>query len=393
MRAICTHFDKLIKMKTPLLLLWLTLCCSLLLAGSAPSAAATASLPSTPAAAAAGVDVFVAGEAGYYCIKIPNLIAFGNGRLVALAEARNGSCSDYAPTSLVTKRSVDGGLSWTPLQVVHAEPGHVIGNAAPVLLRSTGRLLVPFCRDNLEVYQTYSDDGGVTWALPVPVSNATKQEWRWIGLGPPSAIQLQSGRVIVPSYHDTSPHWEDGTLTHVHLLLSDDEGVNWRIGASIDADGEGDDYSNECSAVELVGQPNAVLVNARTLASHRVQLLSLDGGSTFSGAPQLKHDLPQPLDGCEGAMVQLPNGTLLLSNPAALTLRFNLTLHASHDQGASWLPIAVIDEQPSAYSALAVWPNTSGGKLTTVGLLYERAPPPPQIVFVPTAITYRNLTL
>lgn len=336
--------------------------------------------------AGAAVDVFTAGEGGYFCIKIPSLVRLPGGLLLAFGEARTDNCSDFTQTALVSKRSVDGGATWSALTVVHAEPGKVIGNAAPVVLPS-GRVLLPFCRNNLQVLQTYSDDQGQTWALPRLVDNVTRPDWRWIGLGPPTAIRLRSGRLLVPAYHDLSPHWEDGTFTHVHLLLSDDQGETWRIGAEIDGRGHGDDYSNECSAVELASTPNAVLVNARSLGSYRVQLRSLDGGETFAGSPEIKRDLPQPLDGCEGAMVALPNGTLWLTNPAALTLRFNLTLHASDDAGHSWRPILVIDPLPSAYTALVLLDSQ------TVGLLYERAPPPPRAVFVPSAITFLNLTV
>lgn len=55
-------------------------------------------------------DVFGKGEGGYFCIKIPDLLHLRrSGRLLAFGEARTGSCSDYAATDLVTKRSDDGG--------------------------------------------------------------------------------------------------------------------------------------------------------------------------------------------------------------------------------------------------------------------------------------------
>ena len=56
------------------------------------------------------VTVFSAGEAGYYCIKIPYLHATHAGSLLAFAEARghvgnDSDCSDWARTDLVWKRS------------------------------------------------------------------------------------------------------------------------------------------------------------------------------------------------------------------------------------------------------------------------------------------------
>jgi sialidase-1 len=53
------------------------------------------------------VDVFTAGEGGYFCIKIPGMIQTTNGTLIAFGEARMFSCSDYTWT----------GLHWTPAPV------------------------------------------------------------------------------------------------------------------------------------------------------------------------------------------------------------------------------------------------------------------------------------
>ena len=55
----------------------------------------------------------------------------------------------------------------------------VIGNAAPVLLRDSKRVLVPFCRNNLQVMLTYSDDDGVTWSQPVNITGVTEPSWEW----------------------------------------------------------------------------------------------------------------------------------------------------------------------------------------------------------------------
>jgi hypothetical protein len=56
---------------------------------------------------------------------------------------------------LVFKRSFDGGETWTPLQILYTNSTHddwvVIGNSAVVQDRNTGKILVPFCRNNLQV--------------------------------------------------------------------------------------------------------------------------------------------------------------------------------------------------------------------------------------------------
>lgn len=66
----------------------------------------------------------------------------------------------------------------------------MIGNAAPVQDRGSGRILVPFCRNNHDVLLKYSDDDGVSWSTATPVPSATMPQWRWIGLGPPGSVYI-----------------------------------------------------------------------------------------------------------------------------------------------------------------------------------------------------------
>ncbi len=114
------------------------------------------------------MDVFSAGEGGYYCIKIPVLLSTQNSTLIALGEARRPDCSvyaleimtvfslttgvclqDYTWTDLVIKRSTDGGATWSNLTVLYSNSSttdfNVVGNAAIVQDRDTGEL----CRHQL----------------------------------------------------------------------------------------------------------------------------------------------------------------------------------------------------------------------------------------------------
>lgn len=174
------------------------------------------------------IDVFSAGEATYFCIKIPTIVLTSKSTLLAMGEARSkggNSCSDFTGTDLVIKRSTDMGLTWSPLRVVHSENNTVIGNVAPVQLKS-GRILFPFCKNNVDVLITWSDDDGLTFSDPMPLPAATKPSWKWVGLGPPAGLLLESGRVLIPSYHTTVIHG-DGEISKGHTLISDDEGKTW----------------------------------------------------------------------------------------------------------------------------------------------------------------------
>eukprot|EP00050_Salpingoeca_kvevrii_P008576 m.303703 g.303703 ORF g.303703 m.303703 type:complete len:390 (-) comp16122_c0_seq1:124-1293(-) len=329
------------------------------------------------------IEVFTRGEGGYACIKIPYILATRNGTLLAFGEARHESCGDYAGTDLVWKRSTDGGSTWGPLGVVFSNSSvarnesNVIGNAAPVQDRHTGRILLPFCRNNAEVLLTHSDDDGKSWVLPPRnlTDVAIWPEWKWVGLGPPAGLQLASGRILIPAYH-TLFHDLDGTFSHLHNMVSDDLGATWRI----DWVSRGDHmiFANECQAVELFAN-NTVLVVARTLHLHHAKAMSWDGGHFFNPI-ELIPELEQPRDGCEGSTILHPHTGWLfyssISEDSLLGLRRNMTLWVSKDHSDSWQLVKVIDSGPAAYSALTLLPDGS------IGLLYEWAEKM-RLVFLP----------
>ena len=219
------------------------------------------------------VDVFTRGEGVYYCVKIPELLRLASGVLLAFGEARMFSCGDYTATDLVVKRSHTAGRTWEALQVVssmsqNGTVANTVGNAAPVQLRgSGGRVLVPFCLNNSKsMFLTWSDSDGALWAPAVPLKGLTSRpDWNWIGLGPPGALQLRSGRILVPAYHSVNgvyPEDDNGDWSHGHVLLSDNNGSSFFLGAT--QFGSGAHYSNECQAVEL--RNGSVLIITRSIS-------------------------------------------------------------------------------------------------------------------------------
>jgi sialidase-1 len=330
--------------------------------------------------------VFSSGEGGYECIKIPVLLRTLENSLLAFAEARKHSCSDFAWTDLVVKRSVDNGLTWSPLLVVRSESGPglphtVIGNAAPVQLKASRKILVPHTSNNSIAWCTASTDDGQTWSKAASLENVTKPEWKWIGTGPPGSVELENGRILVPSYHSKYRGNLINNIVHGHVIVSDDEGESWRLGAT--QFGEGDKCSNECQAVQL--NNGSVLINARSFATltkqKRIQTLSNDGGLTF-GPTRWVDDLPQPFDGCEGSMIRLPqNGSLYFSGPDSYLKRDHLTVWKSENEGLSWETYVLVDPGASGYSSLQTHENV-------LELLYEQSDED-DLIMAPDRFVYR----
>lgn len=335
-----------------------------------------------PSAGAAGertsVDVFVSGAGGYHAYRIPALVLTRSGTLLALCEGRKTSRADDGDIDLVSRRSTDGGRTWQPQQLVFEEGGTArvtIGNPCPVVDQQTGRIWLPFCRNNHDVLITSSTDDGRTWAPPRTITASVKEpDWGWYATGPGVGIQIRegphAGRLVIPCDHGRTIAGKRAMFSHV--IFSDDHGQTWKLGGTVDR------HTDECQVVELAG--GSLLINMRNYwgrdggrperGGMRAVARSKDGGRTWS---PLEFDpaLFEPI--CQASLIAVPRPGrpgarwLVFSNPAATDARRNMTVRISDDEGKTW-PLAVpVDEGSSAYSCLAALPD--GG----IGLLYERA--------------------
>ncbi len=195
--------------------------------------------------------LFKAGrEPGYACFRIPAIVRTVRGTLLAFAEGRVLNCGDAADIDIVLRRSTDGGRTWGPLQVVNEGGGDTHGNPAPVVDRATGRVLLA------ETYNTgrtdagncavpcdrtphlqYSDDDGLTWSAPRDLGpQILPPGWNsWYATGPVHGVQLTRGPHAGRLVFGVNAETFDGTritANHAALVVSDDGGDTWRIGAT-----------------------------------------------------------------------------------------------------------------------------------------------------------------
>lgn len=309
------------------------------------------------------VDVFVSGQEGYACYRIPSMIHVGGDDVLVFAEGRKYSCADHGHNDVVLKRSTDGGRTWGALEFVYGESDAMhnvtIGNEAPILVSSTTNgasgndIVLVACRNNKGVLQLRSQDFGRTWSAMENVSSATLPTWNWVATGPPQGQQLSNGRLVLGSDHiDNSGAWGS------HIMFSDDNGETWELGPEL-PDG------NECQVAQL--KNGSLLVNMRSRDKKRHFSWSHDNGSSWTTSITSPFDEWTPLGSdCEGSTVALPeSGLLTFSTPFSLAGRDNMTLFTSNDGGMSWVPRVQVDAGPSAYSALNALNETH------VSLVYE----------------------
>ncbi|MFC7882166.1 exo-alpha-sialidase [Streptomyces sp. NPDC057376] len=330
---------------------------------------------------------------GYACFRIPAIVRTTEGTLLAFAEGRVLDCGDAGDIDIVVKRSTDGGRTWGPLQVVNEGGGDTHGNPAPVVDRTTGRVLL------LETYNAgrtdggncavpcartphlqYSDDDGRTWSAPRDLSaQILPPDWNsWYATGPVHGVQLtggvNAGRLVIGVNAET---WDDGRVTanHAALVVSDDGGEHWRVGATdtwpVAADGTFRQKPSELTLTERAD--GSLLISGReengTDLGHRTQAVSRDGGDSFAAPFRALPDLYTPQ--AQGAVLRLGD-RLLLSAPADPDRRRTMTVRSSYDGGATWDSVdrgTVVTRDWSGYSDMAAVDDDG-----TVGLLYEAGP-------------------
>lgn len=345
------------------------------------------------------ITVFTRHEAGYHTFRIPALVQALDGTLLAFAEGRVDSPADNGNIDLVLRRSTDGGTTWGPVQLVADVGGVKIGNPVPVVDRATGRIVLTSTRtgnvsahdiscgtadpdDRPRAMVQYSDDNGATWSQPAAITQeAVPDAWRSLVGGPGKGIQLHqgrhAGRLLVPGRFVAAPPPDSGRLCSTgadsgnHVLVSDDGGTTWSLGAVTDQTPPGL-LPNEVSVVELAD--GTVYFSSRdqgTSRSHRLDTTSSDGGTSFD-APYA------PVNGVatsrvQGSLVRLPatasaRHRVLLTVPDHPTARENLTLWSSFDAGATWRRSCQVHDGPSGYSDTTV---LGAGHEREVGVLFE----------------------
>ncbi|GAA3849963.1 exo-alpha-sialidase [Streptomyces coacervatus] len=346
--------------------------------------------PPTPNADFEQQIIFKASQdPGYACFRIPAVVKTADGTLLAFAEGRVHNCGDAGDIDIVLKRSTDGGRTWGPLQVVTDGGGDTHGNPAPVVDRETGRILLA------ETYNTgradgsscqvpcdrtphlqYSDDDGQTWSQPRDLSDEIlPADWNsWYATGPVHGIQLtrgrHAGRLVFGVNTET---WNGSRVTanHAALIVSDDGGDHWRIGATdswpIADDGT---FRQKPSEVTLTERADgSVLVSGReqdgTDLGHRTQAVSRDGGDSFATPFRDLPDLYTPQ--VQGSMLRVGD-RILLACPGDPDRRRTMMIRSSYDGGRTWDSVdrgTVVTTDWSGYSDMARIDHD------TVGLMYE----------------------
>lgn len=339
------------------------------------------------------VPVFSAGEQGYNTFRIPAVVMAPNGDLLAFCEGRVTGGGDFGNIDIVLKRSTDQGKHWNALKVVADAGSLQAGNPAPVVdytdpSNPGGRIYLFYNTGNnhegevrkgngqREVWYTTSTDNGHQWSAPVNISSQVKLPgWKSYANTPGHALQItqgpHKGRIYIAANHSEGPPQQDFSDYVAHGYFTDDHGITFSLGASVDFPG-----SNESTAAIL--PDGRLMMNSRNQRGDikaRIVSISSNGGVAWD-TTYIDHQLPDPVN--EGSLLagndRKGKALLFFSNAADPDHRNNLCLRISRDGGMHWVrTIAVYQGDPGSRPIdYAAYSDLVQLNPDTIGILFEK---------------------
>jgi sialidase-1 len=321
---------------------------------------------------------------GFKLYRIPGIVVTSKGTVLAYCEARKFTEADRGEIEIHLRRSTDGGRTWSPaVQVAHhgerlprnphmpekkksknmGGPDEQTVNNPIAIVDRNGPVHLLYCVEYMRCFAIRSDDEGMIWTPPVEITQAfepfrAKIDWQVIATGPGHGIQLRTGRFVAPFWM-TDYEGRLPLTKGVGIVYSDDHGETWKSGEIAIPKG------GEPNIVEL--SDGRVLVTARNTdnRNRRMASISDDGASDWTKSFFID-ELVEP--GCMAGLVAHPgDGTndqawLLYSSPDTTErshqARRDVTIYLSKDDSKTWPIRRRLHRGPSAYSDLAVLPNS-----------------------------------
>ena len=238
----------------------------------------------------------------------------------------------------------DGTTVWSKTELAHREPGVPCWN--PVLCRAGDELLLFFKAGRSprewSGFLKRSNDGGRTWSDPALLPAGI--------LGPirSKPIRTADGRLICGSSVESYRAWG------CWVEISSDAGGAWTKHGPINVPGAPWGIIQP-SVFEISGGEFALLCRSRGIGKI-CRSESTDAGKMWSPARPI--ELPNPNAGIDAT--RLRDGRLLLIYNHATRGRTPLNIAVSHDDGKTFEPLLVLEDQPGEYSYPALIQTADG---------------------------------
>jgi len=286
------------------------------------------------------------------------------------------------------RRSVDNGRTWGPSRRIAGDGHGTTDNPVAITDYQNGSLVFLYQQNYERCYMMRSSDDGKTFTKPVDITSVFETfrpqfDWHVIAPGVGHAIQLRSGRLLVPVWMafgaPTSPTSRAHRPSAIATIYSDDHGKTWQAGDMIAVNSDGLPNPSESMAVQLPDGRVYLSIRNESEKHRRAFAMSPDGAHHWT-KPEFTDALYEPI--CAASIVRYasslkdPDTRILFSNPdsedlkaqdpkRAGRLRQNMTLRMSSDGAKTWPVSRVIDAGVAGYSDVAV------GRDKSIYVLYE----------------------
>ena len=368
-----------------------------------------------PSRIATAVRMFM--QDNVHTSRIPGIATAKNGDLLAVFDARYNAGRDLqGDIDIAICRSTDKGNTWQPIQRVIdmgrwgglPEKFNGVSDACILVDKKTGNIFIAglwmhgVLDDNGKWIEGLSDtskiwnhqwrnkgsqpgfepkqtaqflivksvDNGKTWSKPVNITTMCKKEEWWLyAPAPGCGFTLNNGVLVFPTQGRDKTGKPFSNITY-----SKDGGKTWETSNQAVSDS-----TTECAGVQL--NDGTIMLNMRTnenkgiegVGNGRTVVTTTDLGKTWNVHKTSRSALPEPV--CMASLYKhqyLKNGKkhsiLLFANPNSTTVRNQITLKVSFDEGNTWPSekYILLDELKGAgYSSITSLDDE------TIGIIYE----------------------
>jgi Neuraminidase (sialidase) len=284
-----------------------------------------------------------------------DIIELKDGRLCLVYTRFTGGSGDHAEADLAMRISDDDGVSWSDDKIVVKHRGGLNVMSVSLLRLANGQIALFYLRktsrEDCRPLMCISTDEAATWSKPAV---CITDKVGYYVLNNDRAVQLRSGRLILPVAWHQGPGQPRDTAGVIMCYLSDDNGKTFR--RSKDSfKGYAPDGRRitvqEPGVVEL--KDGRLMMFMRTNAESQYISYSQDGGETWTKAKP--SELISPLSPASIKRIPWSGDLLCVWNDHSgihnypRGRRTPLCLAVSKDEGKTWNQSGIIEENPDGW--------------------------------------------
>ncbi len=284
-----------------------------------------------------------------------DIVELKDGRLCLIYTRFTGGGDDDAAADLAMRTSTDGGRTWSDDTIIIRRTGGLNIMSVSLLRLASGEIalfyLLKTSDEDCRPMMCLSTDEGQTWSPP---ACCITDEVGYYVLNNDRAVQLRSGRLVLPVAWHQSPGKARDWAAIIMCYLSDDNGKTWQRSKDpfkgYAADGRRVTLQ-EPGVVEL--KDGRLMMFIRTDAGSQYVCHSSDGGQTWSKPGP--SPLASPLSPATIERIPWTNDLLCIWNdhsgryPFSKGRRTPLCMAISQDEGETWSPSQIIEANPDGW--------------------------------------------